>query len=306
MRHALRALAIAASCVLLAGCGKSTSSTAPVVPGGPTDAELVTAAALAHADYLRDDVYDVTTSATASARAADPYAAIDPWSFFRWYSSGTRDLAVTLSDPDTKGRPQKADVLVTRDLRGMMHIVKRPAVGSEPDTHQVVHKFIRDLWTRHLTFERIPDPAATDGSTIWVPTGISPVRVRSLPGTRVLTSVQIALVGVATPVVPITDPTQPIPFTSLTLLPPGFDVTITATTGTPGEVAMLYTAGRRMRMTDGGDGTYSATVPVDLLASSGSLTQIGVNVMTHDTLYDDTLPYDSLAWVIPVRIAELP
>ncbi len=303
MRHALRALAVIAACALLAGCGKATSSTAPNVPATPSDAELVASAALTQSDLLRDDVYDVTSSTTASARQAGPSAAIDPFAFYRWYSTATRDFNVTLSDPDSTGRPRTADLLITRDLRGMLHIVQRPAAGAEADTHNVIHKFVHDVWTRHLILKRIADPAAHDGSTLWTLDRMSPIAVRSAPMTVAIQSVQLGVVGDATYDQTISAPATPIAPALLPTLVAGQSEQVTVTTGVAGQVVSLYTPNGRIRMTDQGDGTYRASFTP---STGGAHPHLAVNVMSHATLYDDTLPYDSAAWVIPYQVVTIP
>lgn len=303
MRHALRALALAAACLWLAGCGKSTSSTAPVAPPAPTESELVTAAALAQSDYLRDDVYDVTASTTARARQAGPLAAIDPLSFFRWYSTATRDLTVSLSDPDSSGRARTADLLVRRDLRGMLHITKQPSAGSEPDTHNVIHKFVHDLWQRHLILKRVADPVAHDGSTIWVLDRVSPIAVRSAPVNVAIQSVQLHVPGDPSLDRSISDPSAPVADADLPRVVNGQSAEVTVTTGQAGQVVLLYTPNGRVRMTDQLDGTYRASFTPSV---SGAHLHLAVNVMSHATLYDDTLPYDSAAWVIPYKVDVVP
>jgi hypothetical protein len=291
MRYALRALAIAGCCLLLAGCGKSTSATAPVAPPVPTDSELVTTAALALSDYLRDDVYDVTASTAARARQAGPLTAMEPLSFFRWYSSAGRDIAVTLSDPDSTGRPRSADLLVRRDLRGMLHVTQQPAAGSEPDTHNVIHKFVHDLWQRHLIMKRVADPAADNGSTIWAPVNVA------------IQSVQLQVQGDPTYDRTISDPAAPIADANLPRVVNGQSEQVTVTTGQAGQVVLLYTPNGRVRMTDQLNGTYTASFTPS--ASSAHL-HLAVNVLSHATLYDDTLPYDSAAWVIPYKVTIVP
>lgn len=303
MRHAPRALAIAGCCLLLAGCGKSTSATAPVAPPAPSESELVTTAALSQSDYLRDDVYDVTASTTTRARQAGPLAAMEPLSFFRWYSTAGRDLSVTLSDPDSAGRPRTADLLVRRDLRGMLHVTRQPAAGSEPDTHNVIHKFVHDLWQRHLIMKRVADPAAHDGSTIWVLDRVSPIAVRSAPVSVAIQSVQLHVPGDPSLDRTISDPSASIADADLPRVVNGQSAEVTVTTGQAGQVVLLYAPNGRVRMTDQLDGTYRASFTP---SASGAHLHLAVNVLSHATLYDDTLPYDSAAWVIPYKVTIVP
>ncbi|MGH3054697.1 MAG: hypothetical protein ACRDL7_06935, partial [Gaiellaceae bacterium] len=65
----------------------------------------------------------------------------------------------------------------------------------------------------------------------------------------------------------------------------------------------LYTIDGRMLMHNNGDNTYSYRFGV------GDFTDwrhLAVNVVTHLTLYDDLVPYDSETWILPYTITTDP
>ena len=178
MRSMKLVLALLVCCAACTGCG-GKSSTVPTPPSTTSDAALVSAAVLADPTLLRDDMYE-STNATAlgigAPIAAGPLAAISPITFFRMYTLANRTVGVTFSDSDATGRPRRADVQVNRDLTGMLHILVARA-GLPLDTANVVHKIIRDGWTRHLRLARVVDPTSPDSANHWVLQGASAITV---------------------------------------------------------------------------------------------------------------------------------
>jgi hypothetical protein len=181
----------------------------------------------------------------------------------------------------------------------MLHITRQPAAGSEPDTHHVVHEFVHEIWQRHLILQRVADPTAHDGSTMWVLDRVSPVAVRSAPVHVAIQSVQLQVPGDARHDRTLTDPAASFAMNDVPALVHGQSAQVTVTTGQAGQIVLLYTADGRVRMTDQLDGTYRATFTP---TTSGGHAHLAVNVLSHDTLHDDALPYDSAAWVIPYRL----
>lgn len=295
MRHALRVLAVSLLCALgAAGCGGSAGPTAPTPVAPPTEADLVTAAAATTPEWLGDDVFDVTSSTAASARHAGTNAAVTPLAWYRWFYSATRTLSVALADSDATPRATRADVTVDRDLQGMLHLVFDPADGAEPDTHDVIHKLVHDQWQRKLRYARVSD----GGGSHWQLTHASGVRVRSFNGSRSIASVTLTPGAGAT--VTLTDPAALLAVDALPAIPAGDSITVNVSTGAADDVVALYYGAHRERLHANGDGTFW------LRFASGpesNRRNLAVNVLSHGTLYDSAQAYDSMVWILPVRVA---
>lgn len=297
--HWRQLVALAGFALALAGCGKSSSSTAPDTSAS-SDVADATVGVTASPTLLADDLFDVTAATGASAHPAEPMTAIDPLGFYRWFSSGTRNLTFAFSDSDSAGRPRQADVTVRRDLYGMFHIIKRPPEGSPPDTHNVVHKPLHDVWTRHLHLVRELAEGPHGLESHWRVQSASGVSIASLPGDRSISSVHLEGVGLN---VTFTDPAQLMSLTQLPRVAANDSVTVTMTPGATDDVCVLYWHDHRERMHPNPDGTFSARVAV---GSGLGLRGIGVNALSHGTLFDDTAPYNSLGWIVPVWVGDVP
>jgi hypothetical protein len=73
-------------------------------------------------------------------------------------------------------------------------------------------------------------------------------------------------------------------------------VTLTATTGSASDVVLFYGHDVRRRFTNNGDGTFTFTFTAGRFIG---LRNFGVDALSHGTLFDDTAPYDSNAWILP-------
>ena len=73
-------------------------------------------------------------------------------------------------------------------------------------------------------------------------------------------------------------------------------VKLTVTTGRNDDVVVLIHRGLRFMFRNNGDNTYTGIWRAPRLAG---LNHIGVNAFSHGTLFDDALPYDSQAWILP-------
>lgn len=294
------ALAVALG-VALTGCsGGSSDSTAPTPPAN-TDVADVSAGLATSPSLLGDDLFDVTLPTGASARAAGAMAALDPLSFYRWVRNSSRSFTSTFSDSDRSARPRAADVLVSRDITGMLHIIRRPAEGAPADTHNVIHKVIRDLWTRrlHLLRETVDTPQGP--KSVWRVTQASGIRIASVPSTRIIQSVHLTGSGLD---VRVTDPAQLMTLAQVPQAATSDSVTVTVDAGpATGNDVFLYWHDHRARMHPNGDGTHTLRIFTD---DSAGLRGIGVNVLSFATLHDDISNYDSLGWIVPLRIGGAP
>lgn len=284
----------------LASCGGGGSSpTAPVAPVAD-DLAAATAGLGTSPALLGDDLFDVTTSTGYTARTANPFAAIEPLSFYRWVSRNTRSYAFAFSDSDGAGHPRAADVTVNSSRLGMLHLIPSPAGGAAPDTHNVIHKLMDDRWTRrvHLVRETLNTPQGA--RDVWRVTQASPVRIASQPGARSIASLH--LTGSALDVT-VTDPAQMRSLAQLPTAAADDSLTVTVVSGAVDDDVFLYWQGQRTRMHPDGGGTHSLRV---WSGAASGLRSLGVNVLSRGTLHDDTSLYDSLGWIVPLWVGGTP
>jgi len=99
----------------------------------------------------------------------------------------------------------------------------------------------------------------------------------------------------------VTDPLALVRRNQLPRITPGAAVHVTATTGDATDVLVLYARWGRMRMRPTGTtGQWEARF---LAPAQGGLRHLAVNALSHGTLFDDALPYDSKAWALPFVVA---
>jgi hypothetical protein len=82
---------------------------------------------------------------------------------------------------------------------------------------------------------------------------------------------------------------------------PGTQVTLTVTTEAKDDVVVLYHRDRRFRFHNNGDFTYTGVWTTGL--PMPGLLHVGINALSHGTLFDDQAPYDSQAWIFPYSVA---
>jgi hypothetical protein len=169
----------------------------------------------------------------------------------------------------------------------------------------VVRKPLLDNWVRHLLLKRISrstaerdgdqvsDDSGDDDGPRWRIAATSGVRVVSHPNTTQIQSIHIQAADKDTT---ITDPLALVRLRRVLKFASGEDVTLTVTTGHSDDVVVLNYRLLRLRFHNNGDNTYSATVHSAWLAG---VHHLGVNALSHGTLFDDTAPYDSDAWILP-------
>jgi hypothetical protein len=101
--------------------------------------------------------------------------------------------------------------------------------------------------------------------------------------------------------VTVTDPLELVRRNQLPRIAPGAAVHIVATSGDASDVLVLYVRWGRMRMrATGTPGQFEARF---LAPAEGGLRQFAVNALSHGTIFDDALPYDSKAWALPFVVA---
>jgi hypothetical protein len=238
------------------------------------------------------------TSLAGSSPSAEEAVSspIQPLRFWRHITDVRRSYEFAYADSDSVGRPTTAIVTVHKRLLGTFNIVPEPE--NEDDPRTVLRKELRDHWVRRVKLRRVRR-ADVDGER-WRVAAVSGVKVTSRDATSEILSLHVEAGALDTVI------TEPLAFFNLRRIlrfDEGAEVTLTVTTNRSDDVVLLYRSGHREKMANNGDNTYTATFPAGDLEG---WRHFGVNALSHGTLYDDELPYDSKAWVLPYVIASTP
>jgi len=288
--------------LLVTGCSKQTSSVAPTA-GGSSDQQAQVASVLSDNPTLVDeDVAEPTdqtelswTGAELSANASLG-ARIRPLTFWRTIRGVERRFEFAFADTDSAGQPTAVVVTVHKFFTGTFNILVADSVGEgEPPQAHVIHKPLHDHWVRRLLLRRVR-VAEEGGRALWRLVATSGVKITARDATTHIQSLRIQSAGLDTT---ITDPLAFFRLRAILKLELGADVTLTATTDRADDVVLLYVRGHRARFHNNGDGTYSAAFRAPDLAG---VRHLGVDALSHGTLFDETAPYDSQAWIEPYLV----
>ena len=314
MKHSHLSLVSAAGLIVFAGCGQlsptANSANDPAARyASPTG---VQSEAQTMPDEFETSTYE--DGAQAKPDMADPTfalgaqtdAAITPAFWFRLIRRHDRKFVIELEHPDTM--TVIARVKVTDRLVGTFNVITKPdTIDNGVTERSWIRKPLADTGVKKAVFERhrVDDRDAAgadedradgfrDGWSRWRLVALSGHEVTSDGGTRTIQSVRLQAGALD---LTVTDPLALVRRADLPRIAPGTPVHVTATTGDPGDVVILYARWGRMRMRPG---TVAGTFEGRFLAPGGDgLRHLAVNALSHGTLYDDRLPYDSKAWGIP-------
>jgi hypothetical protein len=292
---------------LAAGCGRNPGD--PLAPGGSTGGtgandEAEISAAMAGAPELVEDGQFESAEETRFDDGAGGLAAIHPLRFFRDIRRVERRFEFAFADTDSTGRPTTAIVTVHKHLYGTFNIVAgtRNETGVRDTSLLRVSKRLHDHWVRRLLLKRVPPPP-TDVATInrprprWRIAASSGVEITSVPAT---TNIRAMRIQTASQDTTIADPLAFYRLRRVMKFEPGEEVRITVATGRNDDVVVLVRAGLRSKFVNNGDNTYSLAWHAPLREG---LHHVGVNALSNGTLFDDTLPYDSKAWIVPCVVS---
>jgi hypothetical protein len=316
MRPTTALLAMFAGTLLLAGCGHSpTSNNSTQDPAAQYAAEPGVESSTA----LLPDEFEATTyddGATAKLDITDPTfgagvstginAEIDPAGWFRLIRRHERRFVIEFQNPDTN--TIEAHVRVIDRLVGTFNVVtRRDTIEGGNTERRWIAKPLADRSVRKAVFvrHRVAEDDAEDredsfrdGWSAWRLVALSGAEISSDDGTRTIQSVRVQSGDVD---VTVTDPLALVRRAELARIAPGAAVHVTATSGDASDVLVLYVRWGRMRMRAGATpGQFEARF---LAPAEGGLLQFAVNALSHGTIFDDALPYDSKAWALPFVVA---
>ncbi len=302
----------------LSGCGTRSSLTAPAPSRGATGTSMevaaVTATLAATPELVEDAVFEDPAQITLGGGAPGALAAIRPLRFWRVITDVDRRFEFAFADSDSTGRPTTAFVTAHKFMSGSFNVLHSlgldPAAVADSDSVAVARKPLADHSVRHLLLKRVP--LGSSGQTAWRVAATSGAKITSFDpgsskvspayGTTRIVSVRVQSTGLDTT---ITDPLALFRLRAVLALQATDEVTLTATTRATDDVVVLLWRGLRFRFANNGDRTYTGRWKAPLMRGVG---HVGVNALSHGTLFDDLAPYDSQAWVLPyhVRPTELP
>jgi hypothetical protein len=301
-RFSLALLLLAA---LAAGCGKKGSS--PTAPAGgssgvASDRAQITEALSATPQLVEDGEFESAAQASLGDGAPGTAAAIRPLFFWRNITSVQRTFEFSIGDSE-------AIVTIHKLLKGTFNIatgVRPEATVLDSARLTIVRKPLVDQWERRILLRRVPAPpgplatANADLRRVWRVAASSGVEVTSRAATTQIVSLEIKS---ATRDTVITDPLAFFRLRRLIRFDAGDTVALTVVTPRNDDVVVLLHRGLRARFHNNGDNSYTARIAAPLLMG---VQHLGVNALSHGTLFDDAAPYDSRAWIVPYVVNPTP
>ncbi len=278
---------------LAAGCSKSPTAPTPAAPA--SDQSQVTTT-LSLSDSLVDDNLGETTihSSATSARPATPAGievAITPYAWWQTISAVQRSWSLAFADTDSTGHPSVCIATLTKRVTGSFVIV--PA----SDTTTTISKPLDKTYTRKVMLQRL----LIGGVRVWKVTEVTGA-LGSTPApnnTCDIVSIHLVATGVDTT---LTDPQQFFSLRHVIRFAASDTVHLTVTTTRSDDPVFIHLNGLyRWRLHNNLDNTYSTQWVTSAL---GGWRHMGIQVMTHATLYDDTAPVDTEAWHFPFRVLQ--
>lgn len=316
---------------LLTGCSKNPvnappSSSATNATANTAAAQAAVASILVSApQVIEDQQFESGETATLGLGGMRGRTTIGPLRFWRKITHVERGYDFAFSDLDSAGQPRRAIVTVTKAISGSFNIATKVATSDSTlaDSVVVVSKPLDDRWVRKLIFIRVPHPTecdstkhdgrsagtssvadadssddddADDDDQDWRLVGTSGVEVTSSGAQTRITSLRVQAAGLDTT---LTDPLGLFRLRRMLSFEPGTALTLTVATLRSDDTVILLLRGHRVLFTNNGDGTYTGSLQLPSDEDVDELRHIGVNVLSRGTLFDDQLPYDSQAWILP-------
>jgi hypothetical protein len=314
-RLTLLSLLLGAAVLAVAGCGKepttapgSTANTDPSASPRTFSTMMDQEPALSEGGtYETPGQSDFSTAGgSVSTDAFSTTAAIRPVYFFRVIRTRSRTLDIHV-ETDSDSVKVRATVDVMEHFAGTFNLVTADSTDSGV-VRRVIKKPLQDDGHFRAVFVRFqrPEPGDEDEPTTSTPTmgdwedwrlaAISSHEIHSPDNTAKILSVRLQTAsGVDTT---LDDPSGLFRFPrGLIRIGANEKVTITVKTADPTNAVFVLAGWGHMRLTPSADGfTGSFHAPYEM-----RLFRIGVNALSHGTLFDDQAAYDSDFWGIPAR-----
>jgi hypothetical protein len=269
-----------ATAMLVQGCLDSDSSSGPADTVGEDELGIQNVVFEEQAELADPDVlfYDENAGPAAAPIATHAWR--------REVLDVDRTLDIHI-ERDGEG-PATAEVLAKADITGLLHLW----VCDDSELRHLTKDFY-DSAERSMYFERTRE--RTRQHRGWRLVALSGVLLQSENTTRNIDWVRVQAGDVD---VTLDDPTELYRVEDVLRLPGGAEVTVTVSTGDSTDAVFLHLKHHRRRLELGSndDGTFSGTY---FTTDRRGPRHLVVDVLSNGTLYDDTAPYDNVAWGFP-------
>lgn len=255
----------------------------------------------AEADLFDADIF-VAEGTDDSGPFAKTLTGIIPWRFGRHINTKQKDISISI---DNTVQPATAEVTWT--------VAKTGAFLVMDTTSTIYSKDFSDTMIKFATLERRGN----------INTDRRGWRIISLTGTEIVSDnatvgiVSINLSSTGGADTTFSDVSTLVLREDIKKFAPQDTITITVTTNDTDDVVLLHYPAwasghqqrhhRRVELVNNGDGTHTGTwVTRGMVWRHGQMRNppryITVDVLSHGTIYDDTLAYDSIAWGFVYRV----
>jgi hypothetical protein len=212
---------------------------------------------------------------------------IDPFGFYR---DGERTLRTVTVTFDFNAQPPTAVAEVEWGFTGTFNIVTASGTISKP---------LEDTGTRYLWLER--RGSESDRHRGWELVGVSCLEIVSETCTRTISSIRVQASGVDTT---LYSPSAEFDREGIITFDEYETVTITATTGDSTDMVLLHYRFGREPLVHVGEGVFVGSWVVQPWDESFGVHErrcrhVAIDVLHHDTVFDDEYIYDSNAWALP-------
>jgi hypothetical protein len=289
--------------MVVSGCGgKSSTSPSTTQAGdqGQVAAVLSTAATLTD-DGLDEDPSRVSASLTTGIpqgmELSDPSATqalIRPFAWWQNVTAITPTFTFTFADTDGTGRPTSCIVTVSKHMTGSLVVIPASSTDTtQADSSHTIMKPLDKTLVRKIKLSRL----LIGTERLWKVTQVTGAYVSTVAPTTDLVSLRIQTTsGVDTT---ITDPLQWFSLRHVLTFATNDTVTVTATTTRTNDPVFIHRWDWRHRLRNNFDGTYTFSW---VTSAWGGWRWFGIQAMSHGSIYDDTAPFDMVAWHFPFRV----
>jgi hypothetical protein len=305
------ALAFVLAVGLLSGCGSTGDSPLSPASGGSGSAAVeesaVAAVVAAVPEVVDDGEFERADETLMDSAPAGALAAIRPLRWWRVINDVERSFTFAFGDSDSTGLPTSAVVTVRKRLSGTFNIAAgtpppppsdvaagEPGRPSPRDSVTILRKPLEDHWVRRILLHRVR--VTPNSVPVWRVVASSGVEVTARSATTDIRSLRVQTADFDTT---ITDPLAFWWLRRLVKVEAGEPVTLTVQTGRNDDVVVLLHRSGRFRFANNGDGTYTGTWRAPFVRG---IAHVGVNALSHGTLFDDAERYDSEAWLLPYAV----
>jgi hypothetical protein len=271
---------------LLTGCFDDDSSNSGTVEDDQDESAIEESLNLDIAEYADPDVFLYGDDADGGPTTRSEINTI------RWWRE-LIDVDKTIKVVITRNNgPPVADVSITYDVTGLLHLIP-----GEASTQSEFVKDFQNRAARSLYFER-QGPPRQHPHRGWKLKALSGALIASPGTTRNINSVRVQVGTIDETITNVTDLVR---LENILRLPPNSEVNVTVDTGDATDSVYLHVRSHHLRfaLANNGDGTHTG---VYRTGEGRGPRHAVIDVLSNGTLFDDSAPYDNMAWGIPYVI----